>query len=95
MRLVKGSHLVTRKLYDGPHAYILQNPDGRIVFAIPYEHDFTLIGTTDVPYSGAPGAVEISDAETDYLLDSINHFLRSAGIARRYRLELCGAAAAL
>jgi glycerol-3-phosphate dehydrogenase len=77
VRLVKGSHLVTRKLYDGPHAYILQNPDGRIVFAIPYEHDFTLIGTTDVPYSGAPGAVEISDAETDYLLESINHFLRT------------------
>ena len=45
-----------------PHAYILQNPDGRIVFAIPYEHDFTLIGTTDVPYAGAPGAVAISDA---------------------------------
>ena len=42
VRLVKGSHLVMRKLYDGAHAYILQNPDGRIVFAIPYEHDFTL-----------------------------------------------------
>jgi glycerol-3-phosphate dehydrogenase len=77
VRLVKGSHLVTRKLYDGPHAYILQNPDGRIVFAIPYEQDFTLIGTTDVPYAGAPGAVGISDAETEYLLDSINHFLRA------------------
>lgn len=78
VRLVKGSHLVTRRLYDGAHAYILQNPDGRIVFAIPYERDFTLVGTTDVPYDGAPGAASISDAETDYLLDSINHFLRRA-----------------
>jgi glycerol-3-phosphate dehydrogenase len=77
VRLVKGSHLVTRKLYVGEHAYILQNPDGRIVFAIPYEREFTLIGTTDVPYDGAPGAVSISDAETDYLLESINHFLRA------------------
>lgn len=76
VRLVKGSHLVLRKLYDGPQAYILQNPDGRIVFAIPYERDFTLIGTTDVPYDGAPGAVAISDEETDYLLASLNHFLR-------------------
>ena len=77
VRLVKGSHLVTKKLYDGEHAYILQNPDGRIVFAIPYEREFTLIGTTDVVFEGAPGDVAISDAETDYLLDSINHFLRA------------------
>lgn len=76
VRLVKGSHLVTRKLFDGPQAYILQNPDGRIVFAIPFEHDFTLIGTTDVHYDGAPGSVTISDAETDYLVQSVNHFLR-------------------
>ncbi len=75
-RLVKGSHLVTRKLFDGDHAYILQNPDKRIVFAIPYEADFTLVGTTDVPYDDAPGKVEISDAETDYLLASINRCLR-------------------
>ena len=76
VRLVKGSHLVLRKLFEGAHAYILQNPDGRIVFAIPYERDFTLIGTTDVSYDGPPGAVAISDAETDYLLNSLNHFLR-------------------
>jgi glycerol-3-phosphate dehydrogenase len=75
VRLVKGSHLIVRRLYDGDQAYILQNPDGRIVFAIPYEGDFTLIGTTDVAHSGAPGVVEISNAETDYLLDSVNHFL--------------------
>ncbi|MEF3367557.1 glycerol-3-phosphate dehydrogenase [Methylocystis sp. 9N] len=76
VRLVKGSHLVLRKLYDGPQAYILQNPDGRIVFAIPYEQGFTLIGTTDVAYDGAPGPVAISEEETDYLLASLNHFLR-------------------
>ena len=75
VRLVKGSHLVLRRLYAGAHAYILQNPDGRIVFAIPYENDFTLVGTTDVPHEGAPGPVAISDAETDYLLNAINHFL--------------------
>ena len=71
-RLVKGSHLVTRKLFAGEHAYILQNPDKRIVFAIPYEEDFTLIGTTDVPHDGPPGKVAIDAAETDYLLASIN-----------------------
>ena len=76
VRLVKGSHLVTRRLFEGEHAYILQNPDKRIVFAIPYEQDFTLIGTTDVAHDGAPGPVAIGDAETDYLLDSLNRFLR-------------------
>jgi glycerol-3-phosphate dehydrogenase len=74
VRLVKGSHVVTRKLYDGDHAYILQNPDKRIIFAIPYEQEFTLIGTTDVAYDNAPGKVEISAEETDYLLKSVNHF---------------------
>ncbi|WP_363347658.1 glycerol-3-phosphate dehydrogenase [Methylocystis echinoides] len=76
VRLVKGSHLVTRRLYEGDHAYILQNPDGRIVFAIPYEQDFTLVGTTDVAFDGAPGQVDISASETDYLIAAINHFLR-------------------
>ncbi|MFO1123947.1 MAG: glycerol-3-phosphate dehydrogenase [Methylocystis sp.] len=76
VRLVKGSHLVLRRLFEGAHAYILQNPDGRIVFAIPYECEFTLVGTTDVSYDGAPGAVAISEQETDYLLASLNHFLR-------------------
>lgn len=49
MRLVKGSHIVVPRLYEGDHAFMLQNPDRRIVFAIPYEQDFTLIGTTDEP----------------------------------------------
>ncbi len=76
VRLVKGSHIVTRRLYEGDHAYILQNPDKRIVFAIPYEHEFTLIGTTDVPYAAEPGPVRISDAETHYLCESVSRFFR-------------------
>ncbi len=66
-RLVKGSHIVTRRLYDGDHAYIFQTADKRVIFAIPFEHDYTLIGTTDVPFEAAPGAVEISPGEIDYL----------------------------
>ena len=74
LRLIKGSHIVTRKLFEGEHAYILQNPDKRIVFAIPYEDEFTLIGTTDVEWQGAPDAVAIDAAETDYLCESVNRW---------------------
>ena len=52
LRLVKGSHIVVRRLFEHDHAYIFQNADGRIVFAIPYERDLTLIGTTDVDFKG-------------------------------------------
>ena len=74
LRLVKGSHIITRRLFDHDRAYILQNDDGRIVFAIPYEANFTLIGTTDVDIDGDPGAATISPAETDYLCAAINRF---------------------
>ena len=76
LRLVKGSHLVVRRLFDHDKAYIFQNPDRRIVFAIPYERDFTLIGTTDVDYRGEPGAVAISASETQYLCDAVNQYFR-------------------
>jgi glycerol-3-phosphate dehydrogenase len=76
IRLVKGSHIVVPKLHDAPHAYILQNVDQRIVFVIPYEDDFSLIGTTDVDYQGDPAQVAISDAETDYLLQISNSYFR-------------------
>ncbi|MEA2759149.1 MAG: D-erythritol 1-phosphate dehydrogenase [Methylobacteriaceae bacterium] len=76
VRLVKGSHIVVRKLYEGEHAYMLQNPDRRIVFAIPYEGDFTLIGTTDVPYEEPPGHPVISDDEADYLLETIARWFK-------------------
>ena len=74
VRLVKGSHIVVRKLYDHDRCYIFQNGDGRIIFAIPYENDFTLIGTTDEDYEGDPKTVKISDKETDYLLSAASEY---------------------
>ncbi|WP_349570817.1 glycerol-3-phosphate dehydrogenase [Azotobacter salinestris] len=77
IRLIQGSHLIVPRLYEGEHAYILQNEDRRIVFAIPYLERFTLIGTTDREYQGDPAQVRISEAETDYLLAVVNrHFKR-------------------
>jgi glycerol-3-phosphate dehydrogenase len=76
VRLVKGSHIVTRRLYDGVHPYILQNDDKRIVFVIPYRDDFSLIGTTDIPYVGDPGAVTITPDETEYLCRVVNRYFR-------------------
>ncbi len=71
VRLIKGSHIVVPRLYEGEHAFMLQNADRRIVFAIPYERDFTLVGTTDEPWHGPPGKVEISRGETEYLCATI------------------------
>lgn len=76
IRLVKGSHIVVPKLHDQPHAYMLQNVDQRIIFVIPYEQDFSLIGTTDVEYEGDPAAVAISPAEIDYLLQISNSYFK-------------------
>ena len=77
IRLIQGSHIVVPRLYEGEHAYILQNEDRRIVFAIPYLDRYTLIGTTDREYRGDPGQVRISDEEIDYLLAVVNaHFKR-------------------
>ena len=67
VRLVRGSHIVTRRLFDHDRAYFFQGEDGRIVFALPYEQDFTLIGTTDLDYQGDPGAAACTEAEQDYL----------------------------
>lgn len=69
LRLVKGSHIVVKRLFDHPYAYIFQHPDGRIVFAIPYEKEFTLIGTTDLDYRGDINKVTIAADEIDYLCD--------------------------
>jgi glycerol-3-phosphate dehydrogenase len=76
VRLVKGSHIVTKRLFEHDHAYIFQNPDKRIIFAIPYEHDYTLIGTTDLEYHGDPSKVVISPEETAYLCESINRYFK-------------------
>ncbi len=74
VRLVKGSHIVTKRLFEGDHAYIFQNQDNRIIFAIPYERNFTLIGTTDVPYTHADGPVKISQDEINYLVSAANEY---------------------
>ncbi len=74
VRLVKGSHIVVPRLRGAEDAYLCQSADKRVVFAIPYEEHFTLIGTTDVPYSGDPAAVAISAEEEDYLLDLMRRF---------------------
>ncbi len=78
VRLVKGSHIVVPRLYEGDHAFMLQNPDRRIVFAIPYEGEFTLVGTTDEAWEGAPGKAQISQHETDYLLETVARYFDRA-----------------
>jgi glycerol-3-phosphate dehydrogenase len=73
VRLVKGSHIVVPRLYEGAQAYALQHTDRRLVFVIPWQEDFTLIGTTDVPWRGAAGACAIDPAESEYLCEVVNH----------------------
>ncbi|MCP5367737.1 MAG: glycerol-3-phosphate dehydrogenase [Hyphomicrobiales bacterium] len=75
-RLVKGSHIVVPRLFDHDRAYIFQNADQRVVFAIPYQDDFTLIGTTDVDFEGDPATVAISDAEVAYLCASASDYFQ-------------------
>jgi len=77
LRLDKGSHIVVRKLYDHDRAYILQAVDGRVVFAIPFQRDFTLIGTTDRAFSGDPSTVIPSGEEIEYLCSIINEYFRT------------------
>jgi glycerol-3-phosphate dehydrogenase len=74
LRLVKGSHIVVRKMFDHPYAYIFQNPDKRIIFAIPYEDELTLIGTTDVELQGEPGQAKIDDSEVRYLCEQASRY---------------------
>ncbi|MFT3973504.1 MAG: glycerol-3-phosphate dehydrogenase [Amaricoccus sp.] len=75
VRLVRGSHVVTRRLFEHDRCYFFQGTDGRIVFAIPYERDFTLIGTTDMDHTGAPGEAHCTEAERDYLLAFASRYL--------------------
>ncbi|MBH0076004.1 glycerol-3-phosphate dehydrogenase [Pseudoalteromonas sp. SWYJ118] len=76
IRLVKGSHIVVPRIHDEKQAYILQNKDQRIVFVIPFEDDFSLIGTTDVEHKGEAQDVKISDEEIDYLIDITNTYFK-------------------
>ena len=75
VRLVKGSHMVVPRLYQGDHAYLLQNYDQRVVLTIPFQDKFTLIGTTDIPYQGDPATVTASDSEVEYLCEAVNRYL--------------------
>lgn len=78
LRLVKGSHLVLPKLYEGGQAYLLQNDDGRIVFVIPFEEAFSLIGTTEVPLAAPDASPRIDAAEADYLCGVVGRFFAEA-----------------
>ncbi len=76
LRLVKGSHLIVPRLYEGNYGYIFRNRNGRIIFAIPYEHAFTLLGTTNVDFAGDPAGVTISPEEARYICDAVNEYLK-------------------
>jgi D-erythritol 1-phosphate dehydrogenase len=76
VRLIKGSHIVTRKFWDGDQAYFLQNTDTRVVFVNPYEGDLCLIGTTDIPFDGKADEVAITPDEIDYLLAVVNRYFK-------------------
>jgi glycerol-3-phosphate dehydrogenase len=75
VRLVQGSHILLPRLYEGEHAFILQNDDRRVIFMIPYEERFTLIGTTDVPLEGDPAALRPAEEEVRYLCRAASRYL--------------------
>ena len=83
LRLVKGSHVVVPRLYDGPQAFTLQTEDRRIVFIIPYQDDFTLIGTTDIAFTGDPSTVSASGDELHYLCNLASEYLKIPVTAAR------------
>ena len=74
MRLVKGSHIIVKKIFNHAHPYIFQNDAGRILFAIPFENDFTLLGTTDHDFTGDPGKVTIDQQEIDYICQAVSQY---------------------
>ena len=74
VRLVKGSHLVLKKFWKGEHSFLIQNTDKRVIFVNPYEGDYALIGTTDIPFEGDPSEVRVDTLEVDYLLKALNRY---------------------
>ena len=78
LRLVKGSHIVVPRLYEGAQAYMLQNDDRRIVFVLPFERDFTLIGTTEAPFEGDPAVVDCTEEEATYLCRAVSRWFARA-----------------
>ncbi len=77
VRLVKGSHIVVPRLFDHPYPYIFQNEDNRVMFAIPYEGDYTLLGTTEVEIEGDPDGASIDDSEITYICNAINRYMKT------------------
>lgn len=90
LRLVKGSHIIVDKVFDGEHAYIFQNADGRVIFAIPYQQRFTLIGTTDQPFEGDPANVSIDQGEIDYLCAAASEYFAKPVAAETVRRTYSG-----
>ncbi|MBJ7539226.1 glycerol-3-phosphate dehydrogenase [Marinomonas transparens] len=82
IRMIKGSHIVVPKMYQHSNAFIMQNTDKRIVFAIPYREKYTLLGTTDMEYKGDPNQVSISEEETQYILSVANDHFKKALTAK-------------
>jgi glycerol-3-phosphate dehydrogenase len=78
VRLVKGSHIVVRKLFDHPYPYIFQNADGRVLFALPFENDFTLLGTTDIEIGDEPDGAAVDEDEITYICEAISEYLRES-----------------
>lgn len=76
VRLVKGSHIIVPKFWSGSQAYLVQNHDKRVIFINPYEGDKALIGTTDIPYQGAPEMVSADESEIDYLIAAVNRYFK-------------------
>ncbi|MGG6894959.1 MULTISPECIES: glycerol-3-phosphate dehydrogenase [Rhizobium] len=76
VRLVKGSHIIVPKFWNGQQAYLVQNHDKRVIFINPYEGDKALIGTTDIPYEGRPEEVKADEKEIDYLIAAVNRYFK-------------------
>ena len=76
VRLVKGSHVVVNKLFDHEYTYIFQNGDGRVLFAVPYEQHYTLLGTTDIEVEGDPATVEIEQREVEYICKAVSEYFK-------------------
>jgi glycerol-3-phosphate dehydrogenase len=90
IRLVRGSHIVVRKMFDTPQAYFCQNPDGRIFFAIPYEDDFTLIGTTDADHKGSLDDIHATAEEIDYICASAAAYFKQTITAANVLYSFAG-----
>ncbi|MDQ6704067.1 MAG: glycerol-3-phosphate dehydrogenase [Pseudomonadota bacterium] len=82
LRLVKGSHIVMPRIYEGDHSYVLQNEDRRVIFVMPYEMDYSLIGTTEIPFAGDPLKARISEDEIVYLCAAVSRYFRKPLDAR-------------